>query len=44
MKNHLYNMFANILNGQLVKRPFVLQSKKKFAKLFCLFYGMKVLF
>ena len=34
MKNHLWNMFANIRNGQLVKRAFILQSKKKICEAF----------
>jgi small subunit ribosomal protein S8 len=29
MKNLLWNMFANIQNGQLAKRSFVIQKKKK---------------
>jgi len=29
MKNLLWNMFANIQNGQLVKKAFVTQKKKK---------------
>ena len=28
MKNHLYNMIANIRNGQIVNKSFILQSKK----------------
>jgi len=28
MKNYLYNMIANIRNGQIVKKSFILQSKK----------------
>ena len=28
MKNYLYNMIANIRNGQVVKKSFVLQPKK----------------
>ena len=34
MKNHLWNMFANIRNGQLVERAFILQSKKKICEAF----------
>lgn len=29
MKNYLWNMFANIKNGQLTKRSFIFQSRKK---------------
>ena len=29
MKNHLWNMFATIKNGLMVKKSFVLQPKKK---------------
>jgi small subunit ribosomal protein S8 len=29
MKNYLWNMFANIRNGQLTKRSFIFQSRKK---------------
>jgi len=29
MKNYLWNMFANIKNGQLTKRSFILQPRKK---------------
>jgi len=29
MKNYLWNMFANIKNGQLRKRNFILQTRKK---------------
>lgn len=34
MKNHLWNMFANIQNGQLAKKPYVLQTKKKICESF----------
>lgn len=34
MKSHLWNMFASIRNGQLVKRSFILQSKKKLCEAF----------
>lgn len=29
MKNHFWNMFTNIKNGQLAKRSFIYQKKKK---------------
>ena len=29
MKNYLWNMFANIKNGQLTKRSFIFQPRKK---------------
>ena len=29
MKNYLWNMFANIKNGQLTKRSFIYQTRKK---------------
>jgi small subunit ribosomal protein S8 len=28
MKNYLWNMFANIKNGQLAKKPFIIQTRK----------------
>ena len=34
MKNYLWNMFANIQNGQLAKKSFVLQNKKKICEAF----------
>lgn len=34
MKNHLWNMFANINNGQLAKRSFILHQKKKICEKF----------
>jgi small subunit ribosomal protein S8 len=34
MKNYLWNMFANIKNGQLAKRPFILQRRKKICESF----------
>lgn len=34
MKNYLYNMFANIKNGQLAKRSYVLQKRKKICESF----------
>ena len=34
MKNYLWNMFANINNGQLAKRSFILQQKKKICEKF----------
>jgi small subunit ribosomal protein S8 len=34
MKNYLWNMFANIQNGQLVKRTFIVQDKKKICEAF----------
>ena len=29
MKNHLWNMFVSIQNGQLVKKAYILQTRKK---------------
>ena len=29
MKNNFWNMFANIKNGQLAKRSYIYQKKKK---------------
>ena len=29
MKNYLYNMFANIKNGQVAKRSYVFQKRKR---------------
>lgn len=34
MKNYFWNMFANIKNGQLAKRAFVYQKRKKFCEAF----------
>jgi small subunit ribosomal protein S8 len=34
MKNYLWNMFANIKNGQLAKRAFILQTRKKICESF----------
>ena len=34
MKNYLWNMFANINNGQIVKKSFILQPKTKFCAAF----------
>jgi small subunit ribosomal protein S8 len=34
MKNHFWNMFANIKNGQLAKRGCIYQKKKKLCKSF----------
>ena len=34
MKNHFWNMFANIKNGQLAKRSYVHQKKKRVCELF----------
>jgi len=34
MKNHFWNMFTNIRNGQLAKRSFVYQRKKKLCEAF----------
>jgi ribosomal protein S8 len=34
MKNHFWNMFANIKNGQLAKRSFIYQKKKKLCEAF----------
>lgn len=34
MKNYLWNMFANIKNGQLAKRAFILQPRKKICESF----------
>jgi small subunit ribosomal protein S8 len=34
MKNYLWNMFANIKNGQLAKRDFIFQTRKKNCELF----------
>ena len=33
MKNHFSNMFANIKNGQLAKRSYIYQRKKKLCEL-----------
>jgi ribosomal protein S8 len=34
MKNYLWNMFANIKNGQLAKRNFIFQKEKKLCESF----------
>jgi small subunit ribosomal protein S8 len=34
MKNYLWNMFANIKNGQLAKRRFIYQTRKKICEAF----------
>lgn len=34
MQNYLWNMFANIKNGQLARRPFVYQTRKKICEAF----------
>jgi small subunit ribosomal protein S8 len=34
MKNNLWNMLANIQNGQLAKKAFVLQNRKKMCEAF----------
>jgi len=34
MKNYLWNMFANIKNGQLARRAFVLQKRKRLCESF----------
>jgi small subunit ribosomal protein S8 len=34
MKNFFWNMFANIKNGQMAKRSFIYQKKKKFCESF----------
>lgn len=34
MKNHFWNMFANIKNGQLAKRSYIYHKKKKLCELF----------
>ena len=34
MKNHFWNMFTNIRNGQLAKRSFIYQRKKKLCEAF----------
>ena len=34
MKNYLWNMFANIKNGQLAKRAFVYQTRKNICESF----------
>lgn len=34
MKNHLWGMFANLKNGQLAKRSFIYQTKKKICEAF----------
>ena len=34
MKNYLWNMFANIKNGQLTKRSFIFQPRKKICELY----------
>ena len=34
MKNSFWNMFANIKNGQMAKRSFIYQKKKKFCESF----------
>lgn len=34
MKNYLWNMFANIKNGQLAKRSFIYQTRKKICESF----------
>jgi small subunit ribosomal protein S8 len=33
MKNHFWNMFANIKNGQLAKRSYIHQKRKKLCEL-----------
>jgi ribosomal protein S8 len=39
MKNYLWNMFANIKNGQLTKRNFIIQPRKKICESFLKFCG-----
>lgn len=34
MKNYLWNMFANLKNGQLAKRSFIYQTRKKICENF----------
>lgn len=34
MKNYLWNMFANLKNGQLAKRNFIYQKRKKICEAF----------
>lgn len=34
MKNYLWNMFANIKNGQVARRSFIIQRKKKVCESF----------
>lgn len=34
MKNYLWNMFANIKNGQLTKKSFIYQTRKKICEAF----------
>jgi small subunit ribosomal protein S8 len=34
MKNYLWNMFANLKNGQLARRAFILQTRKKICESF----------
>jgi small subunit ribosomal protein S8 len=34
MKNYLWNMFANLKNGQLAKRNFIYQNRKKICEAF----------
>ena len=34
MKNHLWNMFANIKNGQLAKKVVIVQTRKKICEAF----------
>jgi small subunit ribosomal protein S8 len=34
MKNLTWNMFANIKNGQMLKKPFIIQPRKKFCASF----------
>jgi small subunit ribosomal protein S8 len=34
MKNYLWNMFANLKNGQLAKRNFIYQTRKKICEAF----------
>jgi small subunit ribosomal protein S8 len=34
MKNYLFNMFANIKNGQLAKRNFIYQARKNICEAF----------
>lgn len=34
MKNHLWNMCANIKNGQLAKKVFIVQTRKKICEAF----------
>lgn len=34
MQNHLWNMFANLKNGQIAKRSFIYQRRKKICESF----------